>query len=160
MEKQHKSIEEMWNNYLIKIGEDKNSTDKKYEAWYFGNNEEMANELGELVRNGTKKATASLDYWYNVKGEKVPEVGDVNIITDWDGIGKCIIEIIKIITLPFKDVTKKFAKIEGEGDKSLEYWRKEHQRFFKESLEEENIEFSEDMLVVCEEFEVVYKIND
>jgi len=38
---------------------------------------------------------------------------------------------------------------------SLEYWRRVHKEFFGEELKENNIEFSEDMLVVCEEFEVV-----
>ncbi|MGO1528704.1 MAG: ASCH domain-containing protein, partial [Senegalia sp. (in: firmicutes)] len=44
-----------------------------------------------------------------------------------------------------------------EGDKSLEYWRKAHINFFSRELEKYDIEFSEDMPVVFEEFEVVYK---
>lgn len=50
---------------------------------------------------------------------------------------------------------------EGEGDMSLEYWRKIHRVFFTEELKDLEKEFTEDMMVVCEEFEVVYpkKIN-
>ncbi|PXM28036.1 ASCH domain-containing protein, partial [Klebsiella variicola] len=43
-----------------------------------------------------------------------------------------------------------FARKEGEGDLSLEYWKREHQRFF--SCEGH---FSEDMELIAEEFEVV-----
>jgi uncharacterized protein YhfF len=57
---------------------------------------------------------------------------------------------------PFSEVDEEFARLEGEGDKSLEYWRKTHIDFFTKELEGEKIEFSEDMLVVCEEFEVIY----
>ncbi len=36
-------------------------------------------------------------------------------------------------------------------------YKEGHINFFNGILEELNINFSEDMLVVCEEFEVVYK---
>ena len=51
---------------------------------------------------------------------------------------------------------KEHAFKEGEGDRSLEYWREVHKKFFRECLEEYGLEFSENMKVVCEEFEVVY----
>lgn len=43
----------------------------------------------------------------------------------------------------------RFARKEGEGDLSLEYWQKEHQRFFTSEGH-----FSEDMELIAEEFEV------
>ena len=56
----------------------------------------------------------------------------------------------------FNNVSKEHAFKEGEGDRSLEYWREVHKKFFRECLEEYGLEFSENMKVVCEEFEVVY----
>jgi len=50
----------------------------------------------------------------------------------------------------FCDVTEEFARKEGEGDLSLEYWQKEHKRFFSGVGH-----FSEDMELITEEFEVV-----
>lgn len=47
--------------------------------------------------------------------------------------------------------------IEGEGDKSLKYWQRVHINFFTRELKEFEMEFSQDMLVVFEELEVVYK---
>lgn len=50
----------------------------------------------------------------------------------------------------FCDVTEAFARKEGEGDLGLEYWQKEHQRFFiREGY------FSENMELIAEEFEVI-----
>mgnify|MGYP004578500379 CR=1 FL=1 len=57
----------------------------------------------------------------------------------------------------FSKVGEEFAYREGEGDKSLKYWREAHTESFTCELKEFNKEFNEDMLVVCEEFEVVYK---
>ena len=42
----------------------------------------------------------------------------------------------------------------GEGDRSLEYWRNTHRRFFIEELCKDGLDFNEDMELVCEEFEV------
>jgi len=56
----------------------------------------------------------------------------------------------------FRDVSKEFAAQEGEGDGTLEYWRNVHWKYFGRVCEELGREISEDMLVVCEPFEVVY----
>jgi uncharacterized protein YhfF len=48
------------------------------------------------------------------------------------------------------------AAQEGEGDKTLSFWRKVHRKFFTQELKAYNKKFSEEMLVICEEFEVVY----
>lgn len=44
-----------------------------------------------------------------------------------------------------------------EGDKSLDYWREVHEKFFAECLNEVGLKFTSDMKVVCEEFSVVFK---
>lgn len=45
---------------------------------------------------------------------------------------------------------------EGEGDRSLACWRQVHEDFFRAELAEAGLEFSPEMPVACEEFEVVY----
>ncbi len=45
---------------------------------------------------------------------------------------------------------------EGEGDRSLEYWRKVHIDFLTRELAEINKAFTKKTQVVCEEFELVY----
>ncbi|PJI06919.1 MULTISPECIES: ASCH domain-containing protein [Clostridium] len=154
---EHESVKKMWQEYLKSIGEDVDNTNKSYTSWYFCDNEKSANDLAELVKSGVKRGTSSLYYWYKVENEELPKEGEHSIITDWNGIATSIIRTKKVTVLPFENVNQELAEIEGEGDKSLEYWRKEHIHFFTKELEEKGIEFSEDMLVVFEEFEVVYK---
>jgi len=155
--KEHKTVKEIWKKYLSTIGENINDTDKTYESWYFCNNEKDANELAGLVKKGIKKATASLHCLYEIENEPIPKVGDYIIITNWKGMPQCIIQITSINIIPFKEVTEEFAAKEGEGDKTLSFWRKVHRKFFTLELKEHNKKFSEDMLVICEEFEVGYQ---
>lgn len=155
MQKEHKSVQDMWLKYLNIVGLEPD--DKNYTSWHFCDNEESANDLAKLVKSGVKRATAGLYYWYEVEGEALPQKGDLSIITDWDGLAQCIIETKNVTVIPFKNVSEEFARTEGEGDKSLEYWRRVHIEFFTRELDELGKIFSEDMKVVCEEFEVVYK---
>ena len=146
-------IELFWNRFLE---EKKYNKDIKYlDAFHFELNEYWANELLRLVLEGTKKATSSSLKAYEIGGERLPKVGDFSIVTDWDGNPRCVIETKGINIMPFKDITYDICKREGE-DKCLETWREGHIRFFKEEGKELGYEFSEDMLVIFEDFEVVY----
>ena len=145
--------DELWNKFI----EENNIKDTCYEAWCFGGNPD---KLAELVLEGVKTATASLNYWYKTKGERRPEPGDYSVILDSKGNGVCIIQTARVYIKPFKEVTSEHAYKEGEGDRSLEYWRKVHEEFFSDELKDEDIDFNEDLEVVCEEFRLVYKIKD
>jgi len=83
MEQEHKSIKEMWGNYLTSIGENINNTDKNYTSWHFCDNKKDADNLAELVKQGVKRATTALYYSYEVEGEAIPKAQDLSIITDW-----------------------------------------------------------------------------
>lgn len=147
----------MWRRYLGSVGEDISSTNKKYTSWNFDNNEKDANELVELVLKGQKKATASSLWVSESDGEPVPKKGELSIITDWNGNARCIIQTKTVTILPFKDVGEEFARTEGEGDGSLEYWRIVHRRYFEQECRHIGKTFTEDMPVICEEFEVVFQ---
>lgn len=156
MDKQHDSVEKMWQFYIESISERIKSTNKRYEAWHFCMDEKNANELAVLVKSGIKCATTSLYYSYQLEGEALPEIGQHNIILNWDGIAQCIIKTVDIEVIPFKEVSENFAQIEGEGDGSLDYWKKVHKIAFENELASTKKKFSEDMLVVCEIFDLVY----
>lgn len=143
----------MWNEFTGIFPEFK---DKKFTSWYFCNTQDCANKLAELVLKKIKKGTTSLHYWYEKDREEIPREGEFSVITDWDGIAKCIIRNKKITLLPFREFSEELAYIEGEGDRSLEYWREVHLKYFSEELLKINLEFNEDMEIVFEEFETVF----
>ena len=143
--------EEMWIEYK-KIN--KNIKDE-YKAWAFGVDADL---LADLVLQGEKTATASAYPLYEIENESLPREGEYNIILDSKENAICIIQTTKVYVEKFKYVSKEHAFKEGEGDKSLSYWRKCHEEFFRMCMNEVGKEFNEDMKVVCEEFEVVFKI--
>jgi uncharacterized protein YhfF len=65
-----------------------------------------------------------------------------------------VIETVELTKRRFNDVDAAFAYDEGEGDRSLAYWRQAHQRYFTRLGE-----YAEDMLLYCERFRVVEPIR-
>lgn len=154
VEENKKSVEILWNDYINENPEKKNI--KTPVSFYFCDNEFDANECADLVVRGTKRATATSLWWYEKNNEPLPRVGDQYIITDWNGNAKAVIEITKIELVPYNKVTSEFAKIEGEGDQSLEYWKKAHKDYYTREMKPFNDQFSEKMIIVCEQFKAVY----
>ncbi len=128
--------------------------DREYEAWAFGVDADL---LAHLVAIGEKTATASAYPLYELEKEPLPKAGAYSVILDSNDNGVCIIQTQKVTVVPFSEVTAEHAYKEGEGDRSLDYWREVHEKFFTECLNEAGLEFTSDMKVVCEEFSVVYK---
>src|SRR4030095_1066265 len=116
----------------------------------------MADELGALVLDGTKTATASLAWEYGYDGEPLPRRGDHGIILNGAGEPLCIIETMRVYIEQFNQVDEEQAYEEGEGDRSLDYWRDAHWRYFSGRGEILGREPSETMPVVCERFRVVW----
>ena len=56
----------------------------------------------------------------------------------------CIVEVTKVSVQPFKQVSADHAYKEGEGDKSLAYWRQVHEDFFTDCLGEVVLTFTPD----------------
>jgi len=150
------SVQELWSAYLHSLGENPATTDKTFTAWHFCDNEQDANALAALVKAGRKRATASAYGAYEDNRDTLPAVGDFSVIINWAGEAQCIIRTTSVEIVPFGQVTADFARTEGEGDRSLDYWRRVHWAAFTRELQPIGKRPEETMPVVCETFEVVY----
>jgi len=130
---------------------------RRYQAWSFGNTAEMADQLGELVRTGVKTAAASLLWTLEAENEPYPAVGEYSIILDGRGKPMCIILTTDVRVIPFDEVTADHAYMEGEGDRSLAYWREVHWGFFGQECRQARREPTAKMPVLCERFKLVHK---
>ena len=99
-----------------------------YEAWAFG---DAPDKLADLVRKGVKTATCSSYDLYLRENEPLPKAGDYSVILNSNREAVCIVKTIKVYVTAFDQVTAEHAYKEGEGDKSLEYWREVHVDFLK-----------------------------
>lgn len=138
-------VEEFWAEFVETTG-----IDGSYEAWAFGGPSfpAMATELALLVRDGPKRATAGL----MEEGEPVPKDGDMSVILDGEGSPVCVIRTTEVAVRRFADVDEAFAWDEGEGDRTLAWWREAHKGFF----ERLGYRMDDDSLMVLERFEVLW----
>ena len=125
-------------------------------AWSFGDNPELADQLLDLVLAGTKTATATSLAELEQAGEPVPGRGDLSIVLDGAGHPRALIRTTDVQVLAFRDVTEEQAAAEGEDDRSLASWRREHSTYFRRMLAGGGAEFSEDLPVAIETFELLY----
>jgi uncharacterized protein YhfF len=117
-------VAEFWRAFVATTG-----IDGPYTAWAFGNSATDADQLGRLVRDGPKRATASLRSAYR-DDQPLPAVGDLSVVLDGRGEPLCVIRTTHVQTRAFGDVDEAFAWTEGEGDRSLAFWREAHSRAF------------------------------
>lgn len=125
-----------------------------YEAWAFGGDPDG---LARLVLRGEKTGTSSAYDLYALEGEPLPQPGKYDVLLNARDEAVCILRTTKVYVTPFHAVTADHARKEGEGDKSLAYWRQVHEAFFTDCLREAGLRFSPETQVVCEEFEVVFR---
>ncbi|CEW96492.1 cytoplasmic protein [Streptococcus pneumoniae] len=114
--------QEMWNKYKQinpLIGDE-------IDAWAFGVEPDL---LADLVFKGEKTATASAYDLYVLEDEPLPQVGTFDVILDSQNQAVCVVEITKVSVELFNQVSAQHAFKEGEGDKSLAYWRQVHEDF-------------------------------
>lgn len=148
------AIAEFWKRFDADAGGI--DTTRFYEAFHFGDNEEMAKSLADLVLKGTKRATAGSLWSFEHAEKALPQPGDFSVVTSWTGSPLCVIETVQVDIVPFNEVTAEFAAVEGEGDGSLEFWRQEHAGAFSRECARIGRIFNESMLVACERFRVVF----
>lgn len=124
-------------------------------AWAFGATPEHADALLALVLEGVKTGTASSLWDYEATGDPQPYLGEFSIILDGSGEPRAVIETTSLSIVPFDAVTAEHAHAEGEGDRTLDYWRASHERYWR-AYSENPRGFAPDMPVICERFRVIH----
>ena len=148
------TVEQFWAEFL----EENPQIDRSmpYQVWYFSNTSESASELAGLVLIGRKTATASLKAVNEIEPEKAPIDGGYSMVTNFGGEPVCVVRTTEIRHLTFNEVDAQFASDEGEGDQSLEYWRRVHWDYFSLEASQYGLEFDESSIVCCERFRLLY----
>lgn len=123
---------------------------------HFCDNEKDANTCAELVVKDIKRATSHSLLGMQYREETMPKIGDFFVVTDWKGKAKCIIRTTSVKLLPYFAIHAEHARLEGEGDKSLEHWKKTHWDYYTRELEPFGRRPLESMIVVFERFEKVF----
>ena len=94
---------------------------------------------------------------YLTECDPLPEIGNYWIVLDSECRPRCIVQTINIEQNKFKDVPVEVALAEGEGDLSLEYWRRVHRSFYAPFLKQWGVRDIEEATVVTEHFRIVHQ---
>ncbi len=121
----------------------------------FGDDPQLADELIELVLIGRKRATVDLMRNFNDENP-VPQVGDHWVVLDGSKRPRCIIQSTDIDIKPLNKVDDQFAYDEGEGDRSLAYWKKAHDDYFSREAERKDLTYHDGLETVFERFKVLW----
>jgi len=148
-------LRDFWDAFVEAVG--RVDEERFYEAFYFGDSEQLANDLAALVLQGTKRATTGSVWSFEAEGKRLPQPGDLSLVTNWSGKPLCVIETQAVEITPFNEVTAEFAAVEGEGDGTLSFWQRGHRQYFTCECARAGLQFTESMLVTCERFKVVYQ---
>lgn len=150
-------IEAYWQSYLATLPADHPHHASRYVAEALGDNPDLANRLGTLILDGTKTGTCSALWEWEAENKPIAEVGLLTVVLDGDNQPLCIIETTQVWIQPYDQVDAEFAAAEGEGDRSLDDWRRAHWNFFARTLPKIGRQPSPDMPLVCERFRRIYR---
>lgn len=122
----------------------------------FGDSARLADELLGLVLTGRKRATAELVAEFTASGQPLPRVGGHWIACDGAGTPTVVLRSTELRLGPSTSCDAAFAADEGEDDRTLESWRREHHRYWQRTCAARGATWSEDDEVVFERFRVVW----
>ena len=127
---------------------------------HYGDSPELSRSLLALIRSGQKRAGTGLLWSHEHEGEPLPQVGDIEIVLTHDHQLSIITRVTQVEVLPYREVSAEYAAIEGEGDGSLDFWRKAHWAYFSRACASIGKLPTEEMLVVCGVFEVLHVLPE
>ena len=116
----------------------------------FGDGPALADQLLALILEGKKTATC----WAKAEGLKGTEVGKRWVVEDGKGRPRAVLQTIELTERRFDEVDAAFAYEEGEDERALQAWRREHEIYFTR-----NGGFAPDMPLYCERFRLIQVLN-
>lgn len=147
-------LDEYWNKFLKDTNrnpDEKCSGDLNFEAKGF-----VGDELVSLVLSDKKTAFFSSYASFHIDNEPLPISGELYIVVDRANEPRCVIELTDVNIVPFNEVTWGMAQKEGE-DENLEQWREKEQEYLKDEGDILGFEFSPDIKLVFQVFQVIYR---
>lgn len=124
----------------------------------YGDTPDLSEALIELIRSGRKRAGTGLLWAYEHDRQRIAQVGDIEVVVDFNLQPVLVTRITQVDIVPFNQVSAAYAAVEGEGDGSLQYWRKGHWIFFCRECERIGRTPEPTMPVICSQFDVIAEV--
>jgi uncharacterized protein YhfF len=122
-------------------------------AMSIGGSASLADEGAALILDGTKTATSS-PFWDYPDG-RIPFVGALSVLLDGQRRPVGIVETLGVESVRFRDVTDAMARAYGEGERTLDWWRRVIGGWYRDKAARDGQPFTEDGLILWEWIGVV-----
>lgn len=127
-----------------------------FSATALGHTRALADEFAGLVRDGHKRAHATLERDFEVDGDALPRPGEHVVVLDGRGEPQAIVRLTHVERRHFNEIDDPFAFEAGEGERTLAWWLVAHRQDFAERAEREGFQVSERAVLILEYFELVW----
>ncbi|NUT38236.1 MAG: ASCH domain-containing protein [Hamadaea sp.] len=145
-----------WQAYLETLTPESRPADPFVEASFAGARE-STDELLALYLTGRKTAGSSIKEDFVAAGDPLPQVGDFWILLNSRDEPGCLLRTDKVTEHRFYDIPPEVAVAEGEGDLSLDHWRRVHQATYEPHLAQWGLASIADATVVTQYFTLVFR---
>ncbi|QCB95103.1 ASCH domain-containing protein [Cellulomonas shaoxiangyii] len=143
----------MWADY---VAAHPHAAGDEYVVDRFGDSAALSDELLAVVLSGRKRATAELVSEFAARAERLPRIGSHWVACDGAGRPRAVLRSTELRIATFGQVDERFAYDEGEDDRTLASWRREHRRYWERTVARRGGTWSEDDEIVLERFSVVW----
>ena len=127
-----------------------------YLSMSVGSTPETADEGVVLILDGTKTLTSS-PFWDYPDG-KTPFVGALGVLLDGARRPRGIVETTQVEIMSFGAITEEMARAYGEGEQTVEWWRRVMGAFYRASAAHHNAVLTDDTPHIWEWFTVVHRL--
>ena len=150
----NQSAQALWEEFVSKNPRVKGQY--PFRVFHFYDTEIAADQSVSLVGQGTKRAYSQALLQLQLDEGILPRVGGYSIVTEWSRKARYVLQTTSMKFIPLFSVHEEHARLEGEGDKSLGYWRKTHWQIWARQLAKHGRIPKPPMMVVFERFEKLY----
>ncbi len=127
-----------------------------FSAAAFGTSRSVADELAQLIADGTKRAHATLERDFEAEGDDLPRPGDHVVVLDGHGQPRAIVRTTHVERRYFNEIDAEFAFECGEGDRTLAWWLTAYRQEFAERAEQQGFQVGDRAVLILEFFERVW----
>lgn len=123
----------------------------------FGGSKAMADVIVPLIEQGEKTGTFALAWEFRNDPAAAPQLHDLYVVTDFEGVPVLLYRITGIERVAFEDIGPQHVAVEGPNARDVTVWRNIHWPYWGGMLRAQGEEPTPRMPVIFQAFEVLFR---
>ena len=127
-----------------------------YKVRTFGGSKTMADRIVPRIVSGEKTGTIALAAEFDDDPGRAPRVGDIYVVTDWEGAPAVMYQVTDAQTLPYEAIGEEHVQVEGPNLRNLKAWQDVHWPYFGSIMRQRGKEPSLQMPVIFQRYAIIH----